>query len=127
MHESPSATEILGIVGRYLNEVAGPALSGQAAFHARVAANALAIVARELAQRPEAEAGEKARLVALLGQDGSIAELNSTLCAAIADGSISLNTPGLFDHLDAATIAQVSIDQPKYAGLALAKARQNAA
>lgn len=127
MHESPSASEILGIVGRYLNEVAGPGLTGQAAFHARVAANALAIIARELEQRPSAEAQEKARLVALIGQEGTVPELNVALCAAIANGSISLATPGLFAHLDATTLAQVSIDQPKYAGLALAKARQKAA
>jgi len=44
----PTATELLEAVREYLLGDVMPATSGQVAFHARVAANALAIVAREL-------------------------------------------------------------------------------
>jgi aminoglycoside phosphotransferase (APT) family kinase protein len=44
----PTASELLDAVRGYLTEQVMPATSGQLAFHARVAANALAIVAREL-------------------------------------------------------------------------------
>jgi hypothetical protein len=46
MHDAPSADELLEAVGRFLQEVAAPGLSGQAAFHAKVAANAIATVRR---------------------------------------------------------------------------------
>jgi aminoglycoside phosphotransferase (APT) family kinase protein len=44
----PTASELLAAVREYLVGSVMPATSGQLAFHARVAANALAIVAREL-------------------------------------------------------------------------------
>ncbi len=47
-HGRPTASELLEAVREYLIGSVMPATSGQVAFHARVAANALAIVAREL-------------------------------------------------------------------------------
>ncbi len=47
-HGRPTASELLEAVREYLLGSVMPATSGQVAFHARVAANALAIVAREL-------------------------------------------------------------------------------
>jgi aminoglycoside phosphotransferase (APT) family kinase protein len=44
----PTASELLEAVREYLLDSVMPATSGQVAFHGRVAANALAIVAREL-------------------------------------------------------------------------------
>ena len=44
----PTASELIEAVREYLTAQVLPATSGQLAFHARVAANALAIVAREL-------------------------------------------------------------------------------
>jgi aminoglycoside phosphotransferase (APT) family kinase protein len=48
----PTAAELLDAVREYLTGQVMPATSGQLAFHARVAANALAIVARELELGP---------------------------------------------------------------------------
>jgi aminoglycoside phosphotransferase (APT) family kinase protein len=48
----PTASELLDAVRGYLTDQVMPATSGQLAFHARVAANALAIVARELEAGP---------------------------------------------------------------------------
>ena len=47
-HGRPTASELLEAVREYLLGSVMPATTGQLAFHARVAANALAIVAREL-------------------------------------------------------------------------------
>jgi aminoglycoside phosphotransferase (APT) family kinase protein len=57
-HGRPTASELLDAVRGFLTDQVMPATAGQLAFHARVAANALAIVARELelgAIAPEAE------------------------------------------------------------------------
>jgi aminoglycoside phosphotransferase (APT) family kinase protein len=48
----PTASELLEAVREYLLDSVMPATSGQVAFHGRVAANALAIVARELELGP---------------------------------------------------------------------------
>ena len=48
----PTTSELLDAVRGYLTDQVMPATSGQLAFHARVAANALAIVARELELGP---------------------------------------------------------------------------
>ncbi|HKD88661.1 MAG TPA: phosphotransferase [Streptosporangiaceae bacterium] len=51
-HGRPTANELLAAVREYLLTSVLPATSGQLAFHARVAANSLAIVARELELGP---------------------------------------------------------------------------
>src|SRR5262249_29119721 len=51
-HGRPTASELLEAVREYLLGSVLPATSGQLAFHARVAANALAIVTRELELGP---------------------------------------------------------------------------
>jgi hypothetical protein len=115
MQDPPTVAELLESTAAFLREVAVPQLSGHAAFHARVAANALGVVKRELELRPAAERDEHARLTAVLQTQGSIAELNALLARRIADGSVNLQTPGLAAHLWATTLAKVAIDQPTYA------------
>jgi hypothetical protein len=115
MQDPPSVAELLTATSAFLREVAVPGLSGHASFHARVAANALDIVKRELELRPAAERDEHARLKALLHLDGSLEELNALLSRRIAAGELSLQTPDLVAHLWATTLAKVAIDQPTYA------------
>ena len=115
MQDPPTVTELLEATAAFLREVAVPQLSGHASFHARVAANALDIVKRELELRPAAERDEHARLQALLHIDGSTEELNALLSRRIAAGELDLQTPGLTEHLWATTLAKVAIDQPTYA------------
>lgn len=123
MHDAPSARELVAAVKAFIDTTASPQLTGHAAFHARVASNALATVLRELDLRPAAEAAEIERLRSLLGgAPYSNAEaLNEQLCDAIRAGRISLETDGLLEHLKSTTIAQLSIDQPGYSGLATAQ------
>ncbi|HKQ13629.1 MAG TPA: DUF6285 domain-containing protein [Steroidobacteraceae bacterium] len=115
MQDPPTITELLEAAASFLREVAVPQLSGHASFHARVAANALDIVKRELELRPSAERDEHARLQALLHTDGSLEHLNALLSRRIAAGEIDLQTPGVAEHLWATTLAKVAIDQPTYA------------
>jgi hypothetical protein len=115
MQDPPTIAELLTATTAFLREVAMPGLSGHAAFHARVAANALDVVKRELELRPAAERDEHARLRQLLHAEGSLAELNALLSRRIASGEVSLQTPGLAAHLWATTLAKVAIDQPTYA------------
>ena len=109
--------ELVVAVREFLEQKAMPELKGHTAFHARVAANALGIVARELERGGTAANEEHKRLVALLGHDGTLEQLNRDLCGAIRDGHIGLDTPGLADHLALTTRDKVAIDQPSYDGL----------
>jgi hypothetical protein len=118
MHDAPSAKELIEAVKAFIDHTAAPQLTGHAAFHARVASNALATVLRELDIRPAAEADEVQRLQALLGSTESDPELlNLLLCTEIQAGRLDLSTPRLLTHLKSTTIAQLSVDQPGYSGL----------
>jgi Domain of unknown function (DUF6285) len=118
MHDAPSARELIEAVKAFIDRTAAPQLTGHAAFHARVASNALATVLREFDIRPAAESAEIARLESLLGTRGGTAtDLNAQLCEAIRSGAMGLSTDGLLTHLKSTTIAQLSVDQPGYSGL----------
>jgi hypothetical protein len=117
MMDQPSVLELVTAVRDFIEQRAMPELKGHTAFHARVAANALSIVARELEQGPQAAEAERTRLVALLGRDGDLMALNRQLCDNIRSGRITLETPGLPEHLALTTRDKVGIDQPSYGGL----------
>lgn len=116
MQDQPTASELVEAVADFIRNHAMPQLQGHTAFHARVAANALDIVKRELEIAPAANSGETERLSALLGKDGSLEELNRDLCRRIDSGEIGLATPGLKDHLWRTTLTKLAIDQPNYSG-----------
>jgi hypothetical protein len=117
MMDQPSALEIITAVREFIDKHAIPQLTGRTAFHARVAVNALAIVARELEQGPSANARELDSLRALLKTDGTLQELNVELCKRIRSGGIDVLDPALGKHLSDMTLAKVEIDQPNYSGL----------
>jgi hypothetical protein len=116
MMDQPSALELVTAVKEFIEKYAMPQLTGHTAFHARVAANALGIVARELEFGPRANVDEQQRLEALLGMRGSLEELNRELCRRIRSGDVGMGTSGLAEHMRATTIAKVGIDQPSYSG-----------
>jgi hypothetical protein len=121
MMDQPSIRELVDAVRDFIEQRAMPELKGHTAFHARVAANALGIVSRQLEQGPNAAAEETARLVALLGKDGSLEELNRALCEQIRDGAMAIDSAGLQQHLELTTLDKVAIDQPNYSGLKIAQ------
>jgi len=114
MHQRPDPLDLLDAVATFLREQALPQLPGHAAYHARVAANAIDIVRRQLQLAPAADADELRRLQPLLGRDGSLAELNALLCERIASGELGLHTPGLAEHLWQTTLDKLAVDQPGY-------------
>ena len=92
---------------------------------ARVAANALEMMKRELDLTPAEDAAEVARLKALLGRDGGLFELNVELSRRIEAGELDLATPGLKEHLWATTLAKLAVDQPTYGGYRAALAERS--
>ena len=116
MQDEPKPTEVLGAVARFLKEIVAAETTGHTAFNARVAANALEMMRRQLELEPAAEAAEHARLKALLGSDGDLNALNAELCRRLRSGELTLQSPGLAEHLWATTLAKLSVDQPTYWG-----------
>jgi hypothetical protein len=127
VYDPPSARTLVAAVREFLEQDAMPKLEGRSAFHARVAANALAIVERQLEQGPEQEAAEALRLVELLGREGTLDELNRELCQRIRAGAVGLESETLVEHLRETTLAKLAADQPRYSGYRRALARADSA
>jgi hypothetical protein len=120
MFEHPNSADLIAAVRAYLEQTAIPALSGHNAFHGRVAVNVLSILERELALGPAALAAETARLQTLLGApEAGLGQLRAMLCAKIASGEITAESPGVLAHLLATAADRVAIEQPNYASLKL--------
>lgn len=114
MAEQIDAAALIEAVSAFLAEVEGQ-LSGRQAFHAKVAQNALAIVARELAERPgEAEA---AALGGFLGHEAGVDALRAELCGRLRAGQLGPDTPGLLEALTAVALAKCAVDNPRYSTL----------
>ncbi len=110
MIEGPRKDELLAATIAWL-EGAPTSADG---FHRKVAANALGIVSRELAQWPAVEAAAVARMRAILGVDGDYVMLNAALAQGLRDGSVSADDPAVFDHLRRMALDTLAIDQPRY-------------
>jgi hypothetical protein len=82
VNDRPTAAELLAAVERFLEASAVPALEGPAQYHARVAANVVRIVARELVTEDAHGAREWDGLATLLGDAPKPAE-RAALAAAI--------------------------------------------
>ncbi len=115
MQDRPSAIELLQAVQSFIRDQAIPRLEGRAAFHARIAVNALAIVERGLELGPAQDATEQERLEALLGRTGTLDELNRELCRRIRAEEIDRGSLDLLAHLRETTLAKLRVDQPRYA------------
>ncbi len=115
MQDQPTPSEVIGAVAAFLKTVVAAETIGATSFQARVAANALEMMRRQLDLAPAADTAEHQRLNALLGHDGELLELNAELSRRIAAGEMDLATPGLSDHLWATTLAKLAVDQPTYA------------
>lgn len=114
MQDDPSPIEILKLVAAYLRETAVPLLPKNESFHARVTANAVDMVRRQLELQTLGEQAEKQRLIAMLGHDGSLSALNEELCEAIRAGTADVSSPVLRQHLWSTTMAKLAVDQPGY-------------
>jgi hypothetical protein len=114
MQDEPTPEELTKAVADFLRNDIAPVLSGHNAFKLRVAINALDLVTRQLRLEEASDAAEAARLSQLLGQQGSLGELNRALAERIAKGEADLRTPGLAEHLWQTTMDKLAVDQPNY-------------
>lgn len=112
----PRVDELLESVSGYLRSEVVPAMDGRTGFLARVAANSLDIVGREMEYGAEARRLEANRLRNLLGVDLPLGELRLLLAEGLRDGTVALDADGLVEHLRNTVVNQVLIDQPTYPG-----------
>ncbi len=124
MQDRPTAIELLEAVRGFLERDVIAALSGTTQFHARVAANVLAIVARELAQEEEHLGAEWRRLDALLGaaeppadpaaRRAALRDRTAALCARIRAGDADAGpfAAAVRAHLRATTREKLAVANP---------------
>jgi Domain of unknown function (DUF6285) len=115
MQDEPTPEELITAVADFLRHEIAPGISGHNAFKLRVSINALDLVTRQLARAQGSDAAEAARLKELLGEAGTLGELNRILADRIANGEADLRTPGLAEHLWQTTMDKLAVDQPNYA------------
>ncbi|MGY1710613.1 phosphotransferase family protein [Geodermatophilus sp. SYSU D00758] len=104
----PTATELLAAVTAYLDDAVRPGAPGRTAFHARVAANVLATVRRELALGPAAAQRHRAALSGLGCAD------DAALSRAIADGSLDDRRDEVVAVVRAAVRDRLAIANPRH-------------
>lgn len=115
--DRPTASELLAAIADFLREEATPALDRtepRLGFQMRVAVNSLAILERESRLAPAADAREHARLVALLGRDGTLADLNRELARQLRAGERDERDAALMAHLEATTADKIAIANPRW-------------
>ena len=112
----PRIDELLISVRDFLRNDVMAATQDRTQFLARVAANSLDIVAREVALGPLLAQREQARLENLLGRRESLANLRWQLVQGLRDGQLALDSPALIEHLRATVVNQALLDQPSYSG-----------
>ena len=115
--DRPTAAELLAAIADFLREEATPALDKadpRLAFQMRVAVNSLAILEREARLAPAADQRERARLVALLGHDGTLPDLNRELARQLREGKRDERNTQLMAHLEATIADKIAIANPKW-------------
>ena len=109
-------SEILNALKEWTKEKVMPDLSGHALFESRVANNALGIAQRAAAWGERFTETATDRLT-------EIGPTQDALCRALRKGDRSLDEETIWDHLRLSALERLSIDQPKYAGLRVARER----
>lgn len=115
-HGESHAGELLEALIGWDREDVIPDAKGRDLFQARVAKNAMGMLQREAEFGPVFAARQEERLAAL-------GLTTDELSAGLADGSLSPADPPLLSHLRLTALERLSIDQPKYPGLAAATAK----
>ncbi|MGJ8536118.1 MAG: phosphotransferase family protein [Parasphingopyxis sp.] len=113
--ETHSAELLEALIGWDSDDVI-PQAKGRDLFQARVAKNALGMLQRDALMGPIFTVRQGERLETL----GLTTE---RLCAGLADGTLSPADPALLAHLRLTALERLSIDQPRYPGLAAALKR----
>jgi len=133
MQDRPTALELLAAVREFLTRQVVPAFEGGRQFHARVAANVLAIVERELCDADEQLRSEWSRLQPLCAPDGgeptddappadpvvlraAVGALNAELAERIRQGDADHDPlrAAVLRHLRATIDDKLRIANPRY-------------
>ncbi|MGI9611538.1 MAG: phosphotransferase family protein [Acidimicrobiales bacterium] len=115
--DMPTTEELTVSVRDFLRNEVMAETEGRTSFMARVAANSLDIVLRELDLGPAHLAGERARLQALVDSDETdTATLRWLLVDSLRSGKADLDDLDLQHHLRTTVVNQAGIDQPSYSG-----------
>jgi len=115
------AGELLEATRAFLREEVLPQLDGFSAYNTRVAANNLAIVARELSLKPELDRLDLA-IAADVGIDPAKGPVTQQLARRIRDRELALDAR-LLDYLKRRTLKTLEIDNPRYSGYLQASER----
>ena len=108
LHGAPSSAELLEAVREWLERDVMSSTEGRLRFHARVAANVLATVERELAVGAEQNTDHRARL-ASLGVDN-----DAELARSIRDGDLDDRLDAVRTVLRADVDDRLNVANPKY-------------
>lgn len=130
MQDRPTYSELLEAVQHFIETDAVPALDGPKKFHARVAANVLAIIRRELENDEVQSRAEWARLDALMGsaeprpdQRTAVArrlrERTEELCERIRRGDADGGAwrAAVLAHLRQTVTDKLAVANPKFLGV----------
>jgi hypothetical protein len=107
-HDVPTAAQLVEAVREYVDEVVIPATEGRVRFHARVAANVLGMVQRELEQGP-AQALAHAEGLARLGFAS-----DAELAGAIRTGLVDDRLDEVSGFVRATVRAKLDVANPEY-------------
>jgi aminoglycoside phosphotransferase (APT) family kinase protein len=108
LHDVPSAAELLDAVGEFLSSDVQAGTDGRLRFHARVAANVVAMVARELSLGPAQASAHAARLGCLgVGSE-------SELAAAIRSGALDARREEVVAAVRDTVAAKLAVAHPGY-------------
>jgi hypothetical protein len=127
MGDRPTKGELLEAVRRFLDDELGPELEGVHRFHARVASNALAIVAREIELERGHLHAQHTRAAELLERsveppgdpndlDTAVDAMEREICERIRSGASDEPEfrTRLLEHLRATTRERLAVTNPKY-------------
>ena len=127
-HEDNAASEevpvdgLLSAIQSFLIESAAPHLEGRNRFNAKVAANALGIVQRELSMGPALRALDENAATQWLSTLETDATIAQQLSRALAKREIQ-DDPAFFNYLKTRQLLVTAINNPKYASRSIAEAR----
>jgi hypothetical protein len=136
MQDRPDAHELVAAIAMFLSDEVRPEVPGELRFQVLVAANACAILARELASDGDPVVEEAARLRALVGDDldarlvetesgrrhladgGEFRALQQEVARAIRAGDLDDRFGEAVDVLRESVRAKLAVAHPGYDGLA---------
>ncbi len=128
MQDRPNVSELLAAVQQFLNEEVVPTVTGRTQFHARVAANVMDMICRELALASEQDLREWQGLDRILGAEAkpdrapdfqaALRHRTEDLCTRIQAGEADSGPrrTQVLQHVRQTVVDKLRIANPKYLG-----------